>query len=159
MSMRAMAAAIALAGLTSINVAADQPNESRPTVVQAVAPAYPSIAATAGASGTVTIEVHVNADGSVSSLRVVKGVGVLAAAATNSARRWVFGAAQVQGVMRIVRLTSVFKIMPSDTSKDELQPIFKPPYEIEVRAIVPEGIDSVNRNPAKQAPRQRRKTY
>jgi TonB family protein len=156
MRMCAMTLAIALVGfMPGIKVAANQPKESRPSVVQAVAPAYPPIAATAGATGTVTIEVRVKADGTVSSARVVKGVGVLAAAATSSARRWIFAVAESQASIRMVRLTFVFKIMPSKTPKDELLPIFKPPYQVEVRAIVPEGVDSVNRDPATQAPRKR----
>jgi TonB family protein len=139
---------VVVALMLSTNIAASHPSEPRPSLVQAVAPAYPPIAATANAAGTVTIEVKIKSDGMVSSARAVNGVGVLAVAATNSARRWIFAATQAKAGVRTVRLTFVFRIMPFSTPKDELLAIFKPPYEVEVRAIVPEGIDSINRDPA-----------
>lgn len=147
--MRACVMAIVIAlvmALAPATFVAKVPREDQPSVVQAVAPAYPPIAATAGAAGTVVIEVRLKADGSVSSARVVNGIGVLAAAATNSARRWTFVGTDEQNNPRVVRLTFVFRIMPRDTPKDELLPIFMPPYKVEVRATVPKGVDSVNRD-------------
>ena len=144
--------------LSAAKLVAKEPREDRPPVVQAVAPAYPPIAATAGAAGTVVIEVQVKADGAVSSARVLDGIGVLAAAASNSARRWIFASSDAAST-RVVRLTFVFKIMPRNTPADELLPIFMPPYRVEVRATVPEARDSVNRDPpmSKQSSRSPKK--
>jgi len=143
--MMAMVITLVMA-LAPATFVAKVPREDQPLVVQAVAPAYPPIAATAGAAGTVVIEVRLKADGSVSSARVVNGIGVLAAAATNSARRWTFVGTDEQNNPRVVRLMFVFRIMPRDTPKDELLPIFMPPYKVEVRATVPKAVDSVNRD-------------
>ena len=140
--------------LSTTKVATKQSKEAPPAVVEAVAPAYPRIAATAGAAGTVTIEVQIRADGTVSSTRVIKGVGVLAAAARISARRWIFSGTS-DGGARVVPLTFVFRIMPPNTRKDELLPIFMPPYRVELRAILPEVIDSVNRDSAIPKSRKR----
>jgi len=124
-----------------------QTGQDEPSPVQAVAPAYPRIAATAGASGTVVVEVQLNADGTVSELRTVEGVGGLAAAGEDAARQWKFVSTSEQK-KRSVRLTFVFNIMPRDTPKHQLLPMFLPPYRVEVRATVPELIDSVNRDPS-----------
>jgi TonB family protein len=124
-----------------------QTMQNDPSPVQAVAPAYPRIAAAAGASGTVVVEVQLNVDGTVSELRTVEGVGALAAAGEDAALRWKFGSASDQK-NRSVRLTFIFNIMPRATPKHQLLPMFLPPYRVEVRATVPELIDSVNRDPS-----------
>jgi len=126
--------------------------------IQAVAPAYPQIAAVAGASGTVVVEVQLNADGTIAELRTVKGVGALAAAGEDAARQWKFDGSSDKA-SRSVLLTFIFTIMPRDSPKHELLPIFLPPHRVEVRATQPELIDSVNRDPAtsKQSSRSPKK--
>lgn len=120
--------------------------DGEPSTVQAVAPAYPRIAAAAGASGIVVVEVQLKSDGTVLELRTVQGVGALASAGEDAARQWKFvGTSEHKN--RSVRLTFVFKTMPRDTPKTQLLPLFLPPYRVEVRATMPEVTDSVNRDP------------
>jgi len=134
-------------------------NKDQPAPVQAVAPAYPPIAVTVGAAGTVVVEVQLRADGTVSKIQTIEGVGALAAAAENAAGQWKFVGTDRQDSKRSVRLTFVFKIMPRDTPRHELLPMFLPPYRVEVRATARELIDSVNRDPpmSKQSSRSPKK--
>lgn len=131
----------------------------QPSVVQAVAPVYPHIAAVAGASGTVIIEAQVDARGVVTSVRTVEGLKLLGKAAENSARRWVFAPTDEQTSVRVVRLTFTFKLMPDDAAPEELLPIFMPPYHVEVRRTAPKVVDNPNIDPplSRQPPRPRKK--
>jgi TonB family protein len=141
-----LASIVTLLPMNGALIGRTQQASQPPAVVQAVAPSYPRIAATAGASGTVIVEAKIDTRGAVTSVNTVGRITVLAKAAENSAKRWIFAADESSNA-RVVRLTFVFKIMPRATPGDELLPIFMPPYSIEVRTTVPEGIDSVNRDP------------
>ncbi len=105
-------------------------SDEPPIVVTAVAPSYPPIAVAVNAGGTVITEVEVNAAGEVITALGTSGHPLLRRAAENTARRWRFTPA---AVTRMVRLTFIFRIMPRETTADELTPVFRPPYQVEVR--------------------------
>lgn len=133
---------------------------SEPQVVQAVAPSYPVNATVVRASGTVIVEVQVDARGAVTSTRIIESHKLLDKAAESGARRWVFAAADDEKGSRVARLSFTFKLMPSDASADDLLPVFMPPYQVEVRRAVPVVVDSPNIDPPlrKRAARTRKKT-
>ncbi len=124
--------------------------------MQAVAPMYPPIAASAGASGTVIIEAAVGPRGNVTSVRLVDGLPLLGKAAEESARRWVF-APNVQTVTKHVRLTFTFRLMPADTAPQESVAVFVPPYHVEVRRVAPKVVDNPNIDPPVSRPRVRKR--
>jgi len=82
-------------------------------------------------------EAQVNARGIVTSVHPVGRTTVLAKAAENSAKRWLFGPTDESNNTRVVRLTFLFKIMPHDTPATNCPPIFHATLRIEVRATVP----------------------
>lgn len=148
--MRTCVVGFSLAALlltSALKAAATTCKADQPSVVRAVAPVYPHIAAVAGASGTVIVEAHVDARGVVMSVRTVQGLRLLGAAAENSARLWVFTPASGQSGVRVVRLTFTFKLMPSDAAPEELSQVFMLPYHVEVRRAAPRVIDNPNIDP------------
>lgn len=123
-----------------------QGSSPQPAVLQAVAPVYPVVAASARVSATVAVEVQIDPEGKVTSSRVVEGNKLLDKAAIIAARRWVFAASKDE-VARTARLTFTFTLMPEDTHADELSPVFVLPFRIEVRRTIPKVIDSPNIDP------------
>lgn len=107
--------------------------EQRAGVVSAVAPAYPALAVASNTSGTVEVEVKVNAAGEVISSRSNNGHPLLRDRAEKTARRWRFIPADNVASARLATLTFVFRIMPKETAADDLTPTFTPPYQVEVR--------------------------
>jgi hypothetical protein len=69
-----------------------------------------------------------------------------------SARRWLFSPANIEN--RIIRLKFQFKIIPDVRGSSDLLPIFKPPYEVEIRGTPPELKQLRNLDP----PMSRRKS-
>jgi hypothetical protein len=133
--------------LLVIAVDAAQKSATGPEVIEAVAPVYPLIAIAADVSGTVTIEVRLDADGKVTLARAVAGPKLLRPAAELSARRWVFSRVTEKKKSRLARLVFNFKLMPKDVSPDELVPIFMPPYQVEVKSTKPEIVHRVDSDP------------
>jgi TonB family protein len=113
-----------------------------PKVVEAVPPIYPHIAATKKFEGKVIVLVRINHEGVVVSATAIEGNKFLQTVAENAAKKWIFAVATINesSDLRIVQISFDFKIFPKKTSETELQPIFKPPYEIEVRGVPPELI-------------------
>jgi TonB family protein len=128
-------------------VGAAQKSSSGPEVIKAVAPVYPLIAIAADVSGSVTVEVQLDADGKVTSARAVEGPKLLRPAAEHSAQRWVFSRVTGKSKPRVARLIFSFKLMPKNVSSDELVPIFMPPYEVEVKSTKPEIVHRVDSDP------------
>ena len=128
-------------------------------MLQAVAPEYPPLAASARASGTVIIEARVDARGSVASVHTVEGLRLLGAAAEDSARRWVFAPANGQAGFRVARLTFTFRLMPDDAAPSDLAPIFRPLYQVEVRRATPKVVDNPDTDPpmSRRSSRSRKK--
>jgi len=155
--LAALALVLLLMG-AAVTDRAQQSSSQQPLVMQAVAPVYPPIAASAGASGTAIIEARVDSHGTVTSVRTVEGLKLLGRAAEDSARRWVF--APMDGPTS-VRLTFSFKLMPDGAAPEDLVPVFKPPYRVEVRRAKPKVVDNRNIDPpmSRQSPRPRKKKH
>lgn len=109
-----------------------QSNEG-PPVVRAVAAAYPAVAMGARISGSVIVEVKINAKGEVTSADAVGGHKLLRKDAERAARRWTFAPTHERDKTRMVRLTFEFIVMPEDAPYADLLPVFMPPYRVEVR--------------------------
>jgi len=107
--------------------------KQRPAVASAVAPAYPVLAVASNTSGTVEVEVEVNAAGEVISARSINGHPLLREKAENTARRWRFIPADNDASVRLATLIFIFRIMPKETTADDLTPTFTAPYQVEVR--------------------------
>ena len=69
---------------------------------------YATYPANTLASGSVVLDVKVGADGSVAGVRVLRGTGVLADAATRATKDWAFTAAMYQGKAVESRVTVAF---------------------------------------------------
>jgi TonB family protein len=110
-----------------------------PTVVSAVAPTYPRfVRGGAGAfdlTGEIFVQVSIDETGNVSSARALNGAPLLQQVAQKAAKRWKFASAAKDMGIRKVRLNFIFRTMPRGTSDEDMSPIFKPPYSVEVRRI------------------------
>jgi TonB family protein len=124
---------VAALSISSALLAVAQDN---PAVREAVPAIYPLIALSARATGTVVVEVQIDSSGSVTSTRAISGAGVLKPVSEQSARRWKFASSET--AMRKCRLTFRFIIVLDNASSVERLPIFKPPYEVEIRDSPPE---------------------
>jgi TonB family protein len=82
-----------------------------PTKIKDVQPVYPSMARTAGVSGTVGIEATIGADGKIVDARVVKSIPLLDDAALNAVRQWEYTPSTLNGVAVpvVVTVTINFK--------------------------------------------------
>jgi protein TonB len=69
------------------------PPQSPPEILKYVPPRYPAAARKAGIQGRVTIDVRIEADGTLSDMKVVQSVPELDAAAIAAVREWKFEAA------------------------------------------------------------------
>ncbi len=103
----------------------------------AIAPVYPALAAQGHVSGRVGVEVTLDERGGVTSAALVEGHPLLAASALWAAERWVF---EPGGVRRRVRLTFVFVLLPTKADVKELAAVFRPPYEVESKARLPQPV-------------------
>ena len=105
-------------------------------VLEAAAPSYPALAAAANVRGKVTVEVHITQGGAVDAVSKLEGHPLLRAEAEAAARRWRFQPVTAA----TLRLQFVFTLLPSQTQRQELFTIFKPPYEVEIRESMPRSI-------------------
>ena len=129
---------IIIIGLTVVssfaNAPYDEPQPNKePSVVRAVAAAYPTVALVARVSGSVIVELKINAKGDVTSADAISGHKLLRKTAEVAARRWVFAPANKMDKARKARLTFEFILMPGDASYADLLPVFVPPHRVEVR--------------------------
>jgi outer membrane biosynthesis protein TonB len=108
-----------------------------PAVTTAVAPNFPLIALHSHTSGETVIEVKINSEGAVTSAEAVSGSQVFVGSSRQIARRWKF-APKDKSRIRTARLTFVYRLAPRGTPADELLPIFKPPYRVEVTQVLPD---------------------
>jgi Gram-negative bacterial TonB protein C-terminal len=132
---------LAFIGLASTSIGSGQ----EPNVVQAVAPIYPLIALSARAMGAVIVEVQIDSKGAATSVRVIEGAATLRPISEFTARRWLFAPSGT--AVRRVQLTFRFTIVPDQTTSAERSPIFRPPYEIEIRDVVPHFKQRVDSDP------------
>jgi len=68
-----------------------------PALVRQVAPVYPAAARMARVQGNVTVEAHVEADGQVQSVHVVKSVPLLDRAAVTAVKQWQYSPLLLNG--------------------------------------------------------------
>jgi hypothetical protein len=111
-------------------------SEDSPNVVIAVAPSYFPLALSSHTSGEVIIEVKINSLGVVTSADAISGNPVLVGGSRQVARHWKFVAVGDRKRMRTARITFVYRLVAKDTPIDELFPIFKPPYRVEIAHII-----------------------
>jgi TonB family protein len=107
-------------------------SENQPAVVKAVPAPYPAIAMAANVSGSVIVEVKINAKGEVTSADAIEGHKPLQKAAEYAAKRWIFSPTDEKNKKRSVRLTFSFILIPKYSSSADLMPVFMPPYKVEV---------------------------
>jgi hypothetical protein len=120
-----------------------QETASRPIVLQAIPPIYPVIAASTMTEGKVIVEVKIGERGQALSATVIEGPNLLRKIAEIAAMRWLFAKeAGAENAPRVARIIFDFKMMPENASENDLQPIFKPPYEIEVRGVKPKLVST-----------------
>lgn len=139
--------AVSLSWGTPAEVSAQQNPSSTPSVVRAVAPCFPPVAAIYGAEGSVFVEVGIDSNGAVQSIKIIEGHTLLHYASETVAKRWTFSSDSKQTSLRTVRLTFNFKLMPKGTPTIELLPVFVPPYVVEIRGTKPEFIFTPTQDP------------
>jgi hypothetical protein len=113
-------------------------SEDLPNVVVAVAPSYFPLALSSHTSGEVVIEVKINSLGAVTSADAISGNPVLVGGSRQVARRWKFVSISDEKRIRTARITFVYRLVAKDTPIDELFPIFKPPYRVEIAHVISE---------------------
>lgn len=115
-----------------------QSRNDQPEVILAVAPNYFPLALSTHTSGEVVVEVKINSEGVVTAVRRISGQPILIADSKYVARRWKFASTTDKNCARTARLTFVYRLVPKNTSIDDLLPVFKPPYRVEVAHVIPE---------------------
>lgn len=110
----------------------DERNGEQPMTMSAVAPSYPVLAVASNTSGEVAVRVKVDREGLVTSARAIEGHVLLRAEAAKVARRWCFRPL-ANAPERTASLRFVFRIVPRETSDDELTAVFTLPNQVEVR--------------------------
>lgn len=110
-------------------------SEDLPNVVVAVAPSYFPLALASHTSGEVIIEVKINSLGAVTSADAISGNAVLVGGSRQVARRWKFASISDEKRIRTARITFVYRLVPKDTPIDDLFPVFKPPYRVEIAHV------------------------
>ena len=109
-------------------------------VVSAVAPIFPGFAGAARAHGTVHVKVDIASDGKVVSAVPVDGSPLFRVAATDAARLWRFAAGGDDDARRSAVLRFDFTLV-SEATEAELTPVFRPPYGVEVKYLLPPEIN------------------
>lgn len=116
-----------------------QVREDQPVVVLAVVPNYSPLALSTQSSGEVLIEVRIDSKGSVTDARGISGKPILIGVSKYVARRWKFVPSE-NSTVRTARLTFVYRLVPKRTPMEELLPVFKPPYRVEIAHVIPERV-------------------
>jgi len=119
-----------------------------PAIVKAIPALYPPIAALAGESGTVIVEVMINSKGSVASIKATEGHKLFKIFAERSAKQWEFNSEDASCSSRSARITFTFKIVSRrDATPEALLPVFLPPFGVQVKGTKPIVIDTNNADP------------
>lgn len=106
----------------------------QPAIVTAVAPGYPREAIAEKIEYSYEWALKVDAQGvPVSATYTVSHV-LLEDAMREAAMKWRFAPSMRGEGERIVRIIFTYRLMPRGTSESELAPVFKSPFEIEIRA-------------------------
>ena len=83
-----------------------------PVKTKDVAPVYPAVAKSARVSGTVQVELTIDADGKVADWRVVKSVPLLDQAALDAVKQWEYTPTRVKGVAVPVIINVMINFQP-----------------------------------------------
>lgn len=138
--------ALSLAVAASCISASSQPTKTKTggtaEAVAAVAPTYPGIALAMSKGGEVLVDVSIGSAGKVAGTTVVAGAAPLLNPALVAARLWRF---RPDDAGKRATLTFYFRVMPRGTAAGEMTPVFKPPYGVEVRRIMPEPVVNYGR--------------
>lgn len=106
----------------------------QPVVISFSAPIYPPIAVAALATGYVTVEVQINAEGGVTSARAFKGHTLLQRVSVDAAKSWRFALSAEDNNVRTAQLTFIFKVLGSKTDGRKVKsPVFLTPYQAEIK--------------------------
>jgi TonB family protein len=108
-----------------------------------VAPPFPPIAIASNTSGSVVVEVKVNAAGQVTLAKIKSGHPLLRQMRVfeDTAKRWQFTPTSPEISEREVQLTFICKIMEKGTTRENLTTILRPlSYQVEVRHSVFEPV-------------------
>jgi hypothetical protein len=122
-------------------------------VLKAVAPIYPKVEGATDPSGRVDVSLQISASGDVLSARAINGHPLLHVPAERAAKLWRFTPSTGGASARTVLISFIFRTMPKDTPAEEISPIFSPPYEVEIRRLIP---GPSNNNPSKSGRRSKR---
>jgi TonB family protein len=106
----------------------------QPQVIVTSAPKYPPLARAARISGSVIVDVDVDAVGVVTSVRLVQGHPLLRDASKDAATRFRFQPAENKSV-RTARLAFTFRHFDVDQERI-ISPLILSPYQIEIRGGV-----------------------
>jgi TonB family protein len=100
---------------------AQQPNPNSPEPISKVPSIYPPIARAAHVSGTVTIDLTIDKTGHVRAAKVISGPPMLAGAAVDSVKQWVYKPFLVDGsaVEKTVRTYVNFNMPPPANPDDQ----------------------------------------
>jgi len=123
-----------------------QQSDSNPSVVEAAIPVYPAVAVLTGAQGRVVVEAVVRDDGTVKSVEICSGPPIFTRLLKSVVSHWKFSPTSEKGKGRSVQLSFIFKFVSDETKSEDMLPIYRPPYEVEVRAKLPNVSKDTDRN-------------
>lgn len=129
------ALSLLILGFTDVTCA--QKIKSAAIVVEAVAPTFPAVATLTGSEGKVLVHVKIDEDGTVQSMNFGDGLSIFKPVLNLAVQRWRFNAVKKNAGYRKASLSFIFRYVSSEAKPEELLPIFRPPYEIEIRAKRP----------------------
>jgi hypothetical protein len=129
-----VAAALIYSSVMAQQVGVGTDYSDKPEVIHAVAPVYPDMIGEYREIETVIVRVEVDQFGKVTSAKYRVGSPLFHSQAEAAARRWLFASTDNPKVRKVV-LVFLFHTMPKGTPKEELTPVFHPPYKIEVRHL------------------------
>ena len=105
----------------------------QPRVLATSAPAYPALARAAKISGSVIVDVEVDASGAVNSVRAVQGHPMLRDVSKDAAKHFRF-VPDVKERLRTARVAFTFRQLDVDERTTRvLSPLILSPYQIEIR--------------------------
>jgi TonB family protein len=103
---------------------------TNPQVRRAVIPEYPDVGRQAIVLGRVVLELTIRADGTVSSVEVLRTPPLLDTAAREAAQRWLF---EPGGLQRTARITLIFDLLAPNVPPPDLYGAFVAPDTVEVK--------------------------
>lgn len=128
---------LTLAAFVTVSTAFTQTasdNETKPTVIKAVAPRFPALAIAARALGKTIVKVTINSNGEVIAIKLISGHPLLQADSREAAKRWLFSAADKKVAERFVDLDFIYT---TTARKEDAGVFFMPPFQVEIIAYPP----------------------